>query len=38
MLATMDIAVNKVEQSKLTGFSLDNLPFGPHRGEILCCT
>jgi branched-chain amino acid aminotransferase len=28
MLATMDIAVNKVEQSKLTGFSLDNLPFG----------
>ena len=28
MLATMDIAVNKVEQSKLTGFNLENLPFG----------
>jgi len=28
MLATMDIAVNKVEQSKLVGFSLENLPFG----------
>ena len=28
MLATMDITVNRVEQSKLQGFSLDNLPFG----------
>src|SRR4051812_33915527 len=30
MLATMDIAVNKVEQSKLHGFSLENLPFGKY--------
>src|SRR4051812_37360743 len=28
MLATLDIAINKVEQSKLHGFSLENLPFG----------
>ncbi len=28
MIAAMDIPVNKVEQSKLQGFSLDNLPFG----------
>ena len=28
MLATMDIAVTKAEQSKLVGFSLENLPFG----------
>ena len=28
MLAAMDIGVNKVEQSKLAGFSLENLPFG----------
>jgi len=28
MLATMEIAVNKVEHSKLHGFSLENLPFG----------
>jgi len=28
MLATMDITVNRVEQSKLHGFSLENLPFG----------
>ncbi len=26
----MDIAINKVDQSKLTGFSLDNLPFGKY--------
>src|SRR6195952_2287597 len=30
MLATMDIAINKVDQSKLVGFSLDNLPFGKY--------
>src|SRR6476660_6174818 len=30
MLATMDIAINKVEQSKLHGFSLENLPFGKY--------
>src|SRR5215211_3734887 len=28
MLATMDIAVTKVEQSKLQDLNLDNLPFG----------
>src|SRR5439155_11843140 len=28
MLATMDITVNRVEQSKLHGFSFENLPFG----------
>ncbi len=28
MIAAMDITVNKVEQSKLQGFSLENLPFG----------
>ena len=28
MLATMDIGVNKADQSKLAGFSLENLPFG----------
>lgn len=28
MLATMDISVNKIEQSKLQGFDLDNLAFG----------
>lgn len=26
----MDIAINKVDQSKLVGFSLDNLPFGKY--------
>jgi branched-chain amino acid aminotransferase len=30
MLATMDITINKVEQSKLVGFSLENLPFGKY--------
>jgi branched-chain amino acid aminotransferase len=30
MLATMDIMVNRVEQSKLHGFSLENLPFGKY--------
>jgi len=30
MIAATDIAVNKVEQSKLTGFSLENLPFGKY--------
>jgi branched-chain amino acid aminotransferase len=30
MLATMDITVNRVEQSKLHGFSFDNLPFGKY--------
>ena len=28
MIAAMDTTVNKVEQSKLQGFSLENLPFG----------
>ncbi|MGZ5286256.1 MAG: branched-chain amino acid aminotransferase [Flavisolibacter sp.] len=28
MIAAMDISVNKVEHSKLHGFSLENLPFG----------
>src|SRR5436305_12226890 len=30
MLATMDIAVNKVDQSKLHGFNFENLPFGKY--------
>jgi len=30
MLATMDITINRVEQSKLHGFNLDNLPFGKY--------
>jgi branched-chain amino acid aminotransferase len=30
MLATLDITVNKVDQSKLAGFSLENLPFGKY--------
>lgn len=30
MLATMDITVNRVEQSKLHGFSFENLPFGKY--------
>src|SRR5437870_952470 len=30
MLAAMDIVINKVEQSKLHGFSLENLPFGKY--------
>src|SRR6478672_11920967 len=30
MLAAMDIAINKVEQSKLHGFSLENPPFGKY--------
>ncbi|MDQ3278170.1 MAG: branched chain amino acid aminotransferase, partial [Bacteroidota bacterium] len=30
MLATMDITVNKVEQSKLKDLSLENLPFGKY--------
>ncbi len=30
MIAAMDITINKVEQSKLHGFSLENLPFGKY--------
>ncbi len=30
MLGTVDIAINKVEHSKLHGFSLENLPFGKY--------
>jgi branched-chain amino acid aminotransferase len=30
MLDTMDITINKVGQSKLQGFSLENLPFGKY--------
>ena len=30
MLAAMDIAINKVDQSKLHGFNLENLPFGKY--------
>jgi branched-chain amino acid aminotransferase len=30
MLAAMDILVNRVEQSKLHGFSFENLPFGKY--------
>src|SRR5215208_5304593 len=30
MIATMDIAVTKVEQSKLQDLSLENLPFGKY--------
>src|SRR4051812_25951850 len=30
MLAAMDIAINKVGQSKLHGFNLENLPFGKY--------
>src|SRR5205085_2237215 len=30
MLYTMDITINKVGQSKLQGFSLENLPFGKY--------
>src|SRR3954471_2553118 len=30
MLATTDITINKVEQSKLKDFTLENLPFGKY--------
>src|SRR5215218_9047571 len=30
MLDTMGITINKVDQSKLHGFSLENLPFGKY--------
>jgi branched-chain amino acid aminotransferase len=30
MVATMDISINRVEQSKLHGFSFENLPFGKY--------
>ena len=30
MLDTMGITINKVDQSKLQGFSLENLPFGKY--------